>query len=309
MTDRPFEDFSEKLDVKVDLDPPTLEELVSAVSSGLKKNFDDVVVEVASCPDLREEPFRMSAPGFGGTLRVADVGGQCNLFPHVQRHKEFNLKAICSVCEADNAFVFGPGAGPRAEVGANSEMVADAWFDGTQQVNTRIAKIAGSSFEQTTTTSPYFNLMANLAISDGFPGHQTLRVRAKKRRGPLNFPESIRQALSEQFGTRLVSMAGVFVIEKGLAKVHVMPELPDGDFESRQHFEKEWLRYFEVPAPLVCASVFHSMDPGLSLRIEHTHCYNNGGGVGHYHYDVSPDDVEYTGYFRPADVLYRIDKV
>lgn len=117
------------------------------------------------------------------------------------------------------------------------------------QVNTRIAKIAGSSFEQTTTTSPYFNLMANLAISDGFPGHQTceclyghlmnaerlVRVRAKKRRGPLNFPESIRQALSEQFGTRLVSMAGVFVIEKGLAKVHVMPELPDGDFESRQH--------------------------------------------------------------------------
>lgn len=91
----------------------------------------------------------MSAPGFGGTLRVADVGGQCNLFPHVQRHKEFNLKVwdhmpvvalilafqdVCSVCEAANAFVFGPGAGPRAEVGANSEMVADAWFDGTQQV-------------------------------------------------------------------------------------------------------------------------------------------------------------------------------
>lgn len=60
-------------------------------------------------------------------------------------------------------------------------------------------------------------------------------VSAKHRNGPLNFPESIRQAVARRFDQKLVSMAGVFVIEEGVAKMHVMPELPDGDFDSREH--------------------------------------------------------------------------
>jgi len=56
-------------------------------------------------------------------------------------------------------------------------------------------------------------------------------------------------------------------------------------------------------------ATFISRDPGLDLRIEHTHGYSvtNGTG-GHYHHDVTPDDIEYLGYFSPAEKIYRIDK-
>lgn len=102
-----------------------------------------------------------------------------------------------------------------------------------------------------------------------------------------------------------------------------MPDFPDKDFFSRDEvgfqsdklelsysqLQNEWLQFFEVRPPLVCASVFHTIDPDLDLRLEHTHLFSKHGDAGHYHYDTSPETVKYTGYFRPAEALYRIDQI
>jgi hypothetical protein len=63
-----------------------------------------------------------------------------------------------------------------------------------------------------------------------------------------------------------------------------------------------------MSAPLICLSEFVSHDPGLDLRIEHTHCFSNHGEGGHYHYDITPDEVEYHGYYTVAEKIVRIDK-
>lgn len=47
---------------------------------------------------------------------------------------------------------------------------------------------------------------------------------------------------------------------------------------------------------------------GLDLRVEHTHCFSNHGEGGHYHYDVTPNDVDYHGYYTVAEQLVRIDR-
>lgn len=47
---------------------------------------------------------------------------------------------------------------------------------------------------------------------------------------------------------------------------------------------------------------------GLDLRTEHFHCFSAHGEGGHYHYDVTPDDVHYTGFFSLAERVYRIDR-
>uniref|UniRef100_A0A8C9KRN9 Chromosome 11 open reading frame 54 n=1 Tax=Panthera tigris altaica TaxID=74533 RepID=A0A8C9KRN9_PANTA len=70
----------------------------------------------------------------------------------------------------------------------------------------------------------------------------------------------------------------------------------------------KWLHFYEMKAPLVCLPVFVSRDPGFDLRLEHTHCFSHHGEGGHYHYDTTPDTVEYLGYFLPAEFLYRIDQ-
>ncbi|XP_067866392.1 ester hydrolase C11orf54 homolog isoform X3 [Heterodontus francisci] len=69
-----------------------------------------------------------------------------------------------------------------------------------------------------------------------------------------------------------------------------------------------WLKFFDMSAPLICQSVFVSRDLGFDLRVEHTHCFSHHGEGGHYHYDTTPDTVEYLGYFLPAEHLYRIDR-
>ncbi|CAH2222792.1 ester hydrolase C11orf54 homolog isoform X2 [Pelobates cultripes] len=70
----------------------------------------------------------------------------------------------------------------------------------------------------------------------------------------------------------------------------------------------QWLKFYEMKAPLICQSVFVSHDPGFDLRLEHTHCFSHHGEGGHYHTDTTPDTVQYHGYFHPAEFLYRIDK-
>lgn len=70
---------------------------------------------------------------------------------------------------------------------------------------------------------------------------------------------------------------------------------------------KEWLRYFEVEAPLICQSTILSGDFGTDCRLEHTHffCKENKTG-GHYHHDTTPDTIEYLGYFVACNSIYHI---
>uniref|UniRef100_A0A8C2KYQ8 DUF1907 domain-containing protein n=2 Tax=Cyprinus carpio TaxID=7962 RepID=A0A8C2KYQ8_CYPCA len=69
-----------------------------------------------------------------------------------------------------------------------------------------------------------------------------------------------------------------------------------------------WLRHFEISAPLIFQTVMVSRDPGLDLRVEHTHGFSHHGEGGHYYIDTTPNTVEYLGYFLPAEFIYRIDR-
>ncbi|CAD5223783.1 unnamed protein product [Bursaphelenchus okinawaensis] len=297
---------SRKLDVKLDLLNPEVDELAPILSAELEAYFGDYEIEIVDCPDLTRPPFKMTSKGFGPDLRIAEVGGVGNLYPRIRRDKLYNLKSICDLCDLPNGSVFGPGAGPRTSVGVNCEMVADANFSqGT--VNTRIGKISGDSFVQETTCDPCFGLLANLAVSSG-QTNQVLKIVARNRLTDYSFPHAIQQALFNHYRAKLVSMAGVFVQKSGDAKIHVMPDFPERDFSCWDE-ERAWLRHFKATSPLICCSVIHSVNPGIDLRLEHTHCYSDHGDVGHYYIDLDPETAEFEGYFSPAKVLYRIDQI
>ncbi|KHJ95241.1 hypothetical protein OESDEN_04825 [Oesophagostomum dentatum] len=257
----------------------------------------------------------MTSNDFDRNLTIAEVGGPGNLFPTIHKEKEFDLKKICEECHAPSAFVFGPGAGPWQVVGKNCEMVADANF-AIPKVATKVAFIndgQSTTYKQSTIDSSKFSLMANLAVS-GEPGPgEVVHCKCSVRVGKENFPEAIRKGLAEHYGEKLfysrcVSLGGIFLLREGEAKLHVMPDFPGCPFKSTEEIDK-WLRFFTMKAPLVCASVFHSYDPGHKLRMEHTHCYSEHGDAGHYHYDTTPETVVYEGWFAAAEKIYRIDEV
>jgi len=150
-------------------------------------------------------------------------------------------------------------------------------------------------------------------------------VRAKKRVGQDNFVTCMRTGLAKglqeedeknekRFGTRQIGVGGVFKVKSGKVRGHVMPDFKPTVMVDGPEVE-EWLHFYEMGPDLTCLSVFLTGDPtiapsnpnGLDLRLEHTHFFSqktNEGG--HYHFDTTPDDVEYVGYFLPAPNVYRV---
>jgi len=165
----------------------------------------------------------------------------------------------------------------------------------------------GSEPSQQILTVPRCGFMMNLLSTTGRPNGTVIQVRAKRRTGELDLIESLRLGLSDAFdGT--VGMGGVFVVEEGTAKLHVMPGSAECELATLDQINA-WLTWHEVDAPLICLSVFYSSDPGLDLRIGHTHCFkppDKQGAGGHYHCDTTPADVSYLGYFVLGDRLARV---
>ncbi|KAK6439916.1 hypothetical protein LTR95_003871 [Oleoguttula sp. CCFEE 5521] len=283
------------------LNPPPLEDIATKLQSALANNYRHSSVTVTECPDLRLPPFHLATQGLSGNECIADVGGQANLFPKPRLECKYSLLDVAKAMEMgpEGGSLIGAGAGPFHVVGQNCELAPNlSWkgsFDNVEN-RTYVAKIAKDSCEA----------MVSM------PG-PVLKIMARGRKGEEgSFPECIRTALHAAYGdTQSVSLGGVFMVKSGKARYHIMPDFPAEPFGSRDDVEK-WLTYHTFAAPMVCLTVMHSSDPGLGLRMEHTHCFAPDGrnAGGHYHNDVESGDgeeIEYAAYFNTAKAIYRID--
>ncbi|XP_069470864.1 ester hydrolase C11orf54 homolog [Ambystoma mexicanum] len=295
---------------------PSLEELAEVLQNGLKKNFEDVKVLVVECPDLTCQPFAFPVKGICGKPRIADVGGEKNIFPAVRFDKVYDINTVAKEIQLPGAYMLGAGAVAYRTIGVNAELIHSikAETEHEPAVNgSYLARVNPTDGECVLEkySEKYkdcdFGLTANLYASEGQSG-KVIEVKANKRTGGDDFVGSMRKALEQHYGEKTVGLGGTFLIQEGKAKIHVMPhKFPPCNFESEEAFN-HWLKYYEMSAPLICQSVFVSRDPGLDLRLEHTHCFSHHGDGGHYHYDITPDTIQYLGYFHPAELLFRVDR-
>ncbi|XP_060074383.1 ester hydrolase C11orf54 homolog [Ylistrum balloti] len=290
---------------------PSLDEVADVLSAGLGKNFADVSASVVDCPDLTKKPFMLVSEGLGGSPRLADVGGPAFLTPTPQLDKKFTFAQIAKLAELPGAFMIGAGAGPWEHVGCNSEMMNNVILDcdgGVVRNNAHIAKVNpendGCILEKLTVAE--FNLMGNFLVSEG-KCCKVLEVKAGKRTGEENFVSCMRKTLQSFYQEKIVALGGVFLIEKGKAKLHIMPDFSKEPLTTPKQVG-DWLNFYDMSAPLVCVGELVSHDPGMDLRVEHFHCFSEHGEGGHYHWDITPDDVQYRGYFVLADYIYRVDQ-
>ncbi|KAJ5225336.1 hypothetical protein N7468_006561 [Penicillium chermesinum] len=309
---------------------PDLTELATVIQTSLQSNFTHATAIVAQCPDLRQPPFNLAAPGLSGNAKVADIGGQPNLFPQPNMEAKYSMLSIAKDMQMSSrkGFLIGAGAAPWQDIGHNAELAPNfSWTSESQnwnledpgslqlQNNTHVTEVKedGSSACHSL-ASTNCALMMNLYGSEGISG-PVIKITARARTGEGNFTNVIRDGLRAHYGEdKPISLGGVFLLKSGKAKFHVMPDFPrpeDLPFRDRKQLENEWIRYYLFEAPVVCLTVFHSADPeNLGLRMEHTHCFETEGARkgGHYHYDVDGgQEVEYEAYLHPASTLYRID--
>merc|ERR1712112_676711 len=90
------------------------------------------------------------------------------------------------------------------------------------------------------------SVLGNLFISSGEPG-PVLKIQCKGRTGPKNLVTCMREILAEAWPSETLGLGGIFRIVNGKAK------------------------FYEMDAPLNVLSVLVSRDPGLDLRVDHSH--------------------------------------
>ncbi|CAJ0588415.1 unnamed protein product [Cylicocyclus nassatus] len=272
---------------------PSNKELCSVVAASLAKNFKKVKVEVAKCPDLTAPPFKMTGKGFGRNMVIAEVGGMGNLYPGFHKEKHYDIREVCQKCGTPNAFVFGPAGCPMGVVASKITTLVDE---------------TATSFETKAINSTKFTLTGNFIVTAEPGPDELIHIKCSKRTGKDSLPSCIRNGLEKEYGQNCVVLGGLFLLQQGRASIHIAPEFPEKPFASMAEVEN-WFRVFEVSAPLLCASVFHSYDPGFKLRMLHTHCISEHNDAGHFNNDVTPEIAEYEGWFTAAEKMYRIDEI
>ncbi|KAF2364454.1 protein of unknown function DUF1907 [Trinorchestia longiramus] len=291
----------------VNLFVPPLEDVCSVIRKGLEQNFKEVDVAVVECPNLTKEPYNLPGAGLSGSTRIADVGGVPYLLPFPDLSKNYTFDELAKAIDLPDCFLMGAGAGPHKVIGTNSELMFNARTGVNAKNDSKICKMSGEDYslvplEQ---NQACCSLMANLFASKGEPG-KVLKIRVRQRTGEENFVSCIRKSVAAGFPEKAVGLGGFFRLLSGSVNCHVMPEFSKIALNSDEDVNS-WLKFFNMEAPMIFFSVMVSSDPGLDLRVEHSHGYGNANG-GHYHYDVTPDVVEYEAYYNLGEILYRVDR-
>lgn len=304
---------------KLPLAPPPLEEIAEAVRTGLARCYEEVEVSVAAAPpDLREPPFCLPRPGLGGRPHILDIGGNQNQFPKVDLTKEYCLDEITAGLGLEEFQVVGAGAGAYSVLQQNNELVCKVMSgcSGCESFS-KVGMMRGDHAGPQTGTgnacedyaSSRVSTLCNVLASRGEPG-PVLKVVVRKRRPEAkgDLLGEINASLAAAFDEP-VALGGAFAMLKGSAKMHIMSDFTDGPICSMAFIEEEWLRFFDVPAPMSLVGVCISKDPGMDMRMVHAHGHTlDGAFAGHIHHDTAPESVEYEGYFVPAEMFVRVDQ-
>lgn len=290
---------------KLLLHSPELSELAEVLQKSMKTHFQNVQASVVECPNLTKPPFNLISEGIAGNVRIADIGGVPYLMPVVMKEHTYKIKELCKLVELDNAYVFGAGAGPFHKLGMNAEMICDVKFNGTEKLNTKLGTSINGNIKVQSSPCAEFGLLGNLGFCDGKKG-EVIELVVSKRISNESIMSSLRKVLKEEYKDKVVGLCGTFNVEKGKVKIHCMPDFSNEPINSNEDVNN-WLDFFEIPAPFTAVGWLISDDPDMDIRVEHFHGFGKDV-AGHYHYDVTPDDVVYRCYFSIPKYLYRIDR-
>ena len=308
---------SEKFDI------PPLQKIADALNIGLKENYKYVNVKVVDCPNLKN--WGCPAEGISGNEKIIDVGGEPYMHDPEFIGTEFNYEEISKKIGSEKSYALGAGSsamscmdGHCGELTINENLI-------TSESKSLVARV-GKNKE--CIVEKYLERkhggLSNIYFSDGRAG-KVIQLKIKVRIGKQgSLSQSMRSALIKHMpikNNKHVALGGVFRVLKGKIKSHVQPDYKDIKVEyydpKQMKCIKDFLQFYQpVGSELQCYTVLWTGDPSggnLNLREsgEHTHfhSYNHNKDAGHYHFDVTPNEIEYEGYFNMPKEVYRVNNI
>ncbi|MDC3222745.1 DUF1907 domain-containing protein [Candidatus Pelagibacter sp.] len=308
---------------KADFKEISLDKISEALQSGLIKNYQQVEVSVKDCPNLKE--WGCPAEGISGNERIIDVGGEPYMHDPKHLGAEFDYEEISKKIGSEKSYALGAGSGAMScldghcgELVINENLITSESKSIIARVGTNKKCIAEKY------TARKHGGLGNVYYTDGVKG-KVIKIKIKGRSGDQgSLPQAMRKALTDNLPIKdneHIALAGIFRVLKGQIKSHVQPDYADIKHEyydaKQMKCVKDFLQFYEPVGPeLQGYSVLWTGDPtggNLDLREsgEHTHfhSYTKENVAGHYHFDVTPNDIEYEGYFNIAKEVHRVNNI
>jgi hypothetical protein len=302
----------------------SLDKVAEALQKGLLKNYNLANVTIVDCPNLTT--WNCPNEGISGNQKITDVGGEPYMHDKRFIGTEFDFEEIAKKIGSEHSYALGAAAGAMSCLdGHCGELSIN--HDFRSNTSKSIIAMVGKNKECIVEKYPktIHGGLGNVFYNDG-KKEKVIKILIKGRFGKQgSLTQSIRAALIENLNIQdksdHIGMGGIFRILKGKIKGHVQPDYSDIKHEyydeKQMKCVKDFLQFYEpVGSELQCYSVLWTGDPtggNLNLREsgEHTHfhSYKNRQEAGHYHYDVTPNDIEYECYFNTADEIYRVNNI
>jgi len=301
----------------------SLEQISEALKKGLQKNYKSVEISIVDCPNLKQ--WDCPAEGLSGNQKIIDVGGEPYMHDKKLIGAEFDYEEIAKKIGSEKSYALGAGSGAMSCLGGHcGELVINENLI-TNESRSIIAQVdENQKCKSSKYTARKHGGLGNIYYSDGNPG-KVIKIMIKGRSGNQgSLPQAMRTALKENLSTENdnhFAVAGVFRILNGKIKSHVQP---DYDTIKHEYYDpkqmkcvKDFLKFYEPIGPYFqCYSILWTGDPTggkLNLREsgEHTHFHSYKGtqDAGHYHFDVTPAEIEYECYFNIPEEVHRVNNI
>ena len=301
----------------------SLEQISEALKKGLQKNYKLVEISIVDCPNLKQ--WDCPAEGLSGNQKIIDVGGEPYMHDKKLIGAEFDYEEIAKKIGSKKSYALGAGSGAMSCLGGHcGELVINENLI-TNESRSIIAQVdENQKCKSSKYTARKHGGLGNIYYSDGKPG-KVIKIMIKGRSGKQgSLPQAMRTALKENLSTENdnhFAVAGVFRILNGKIKSHVQP---DYDTIKHEYYDpkqmkcvKDFLKFYEPIGPhFQCYSILWTGDPTggkLNLREsgEHTHFHSYKGtqDAGHYHFDVTPEEIEYECYFNIPGEVHRVNNI
>ena len=301
----------------------SLDKISDALQSGLSSNYKVVEVSIVDCPNLRD--WDCPSEGISGNQKIIDVGGEPYMHDPKFIGAEFDYEEISKMIGSEKSYALGAGSGAMScldghcgELVINENLITDE----SKSIIARVGKNKECIAEKYTARK--HGGLGNVFYTDGARG-KVIKIKIKGRSGEQgSLTQAMRKALSDHLKIKdndHIALAGVFRILNGKIRSHVQPDYKDIKHEyydpKQMKCVKDFLQFYEPVGPeLQGYCVLWTGDPtggNLNLREsgEHTHfhSYTKENVAGHYHFDVTPEEIEYEGYFNTAEEVHRVNNI